>query len=64
MSNDIHYGRKRSGIRREIKKKMSEWLKSIKDDDVREIAAEDAIITGGAIASMLLGEQVNDFDIY
>ncbi|MCP3675742.1 MAG: hypothetical protein GY829_14915, partial [Gammaproteobacteria bacterium] len=43
---------------------MSEWLKSIKDDDVREIAAEDAIITGGAIASMLLGEQVNDFDIY
>lgn len=58
------YGRKRSGIRRELKTKVEEWLKSIKDQDVRDAAEEDVIITGGSIASMLLGEPINDFDCY
>lgn len=61
---DIHYGRKRSGIKRELKEKMSDWLGSITDENVRQLAQKNTIVTGGAIASMLLGEKVNDFDVY
>ena len=62
--NDIRYGRKRKGIRRELHTKVEEWLKSISDDNVRKHAKRDVIVTGGCIASMLLGEEVNDYDIY
>jgi len=62
--NDIKYGRKRSGIKRELKKKINEWLESIEDKDVRSVARKGVIVTGGSIASMLLGERINDFDIY
>ena len=61
---DIHYGRKRSGIRRELKAKIEDWLKSITDDEVRLLDSKNVIVTGGAIASMLLGEKVNDYDLY
>jgi len=44
--------------------KLDAWLKTITDEAVRKLAAENTIITGGAIASMLLGEKVNDFDLY
>lgn len=44
--------------------KHDAWLASITDEGVRKLAAEGTIITGGAIASMLLGEKVNDFDLY
>ncbi len=44
--------------------KFRAWSKSIDDDRVRDLVSQNAIITGGAIASMLLGEEVNDFDIY
>lgn len=44
--------------------KCKSWFKSITDDHVRNLAQKNTIITGGAIASMMLGEQVNDFDIY
>ena len=30
--SDIKYGRKRSGIKRELKKKVDEWLESITDE--------------------------------
>lgn len=61
---EIHYGRKRNGIIREINQKIKEWLETIKDEEVRELAAKNVIVTGGSIASMLLGEKVNDYDIY
>lgn len=61
---EIRYGRKRSGIRRQLEKKLGEWLGSIEDEGVREAARRDVICTGGAIASMLLGEKVNDYDLY
>jgi hypothetical protein len=60
----IRYGRKRNGIRRDLKKKVEHWLESITDEEVRKAAAKDVIVTGGAIASMLLGERVNDYDVY
>lgn len=51
-------------IKKVLREKVDEWLASIEDVAVREIAAKNTIITGGAIASMLLAEMVNDFDIY
>tara|TARA_Y100000310_G_scaffold323498_1_gene383897 strand:+ start:129 stop:1076 length:948 start_codon:yes stop_codon:yes gene_type:complete len=61
---EIRYGRKRNGIKRELNKKIDEWLKSIDDEAIVKAIEKDVIITGGAIASMLLGESVNDFDVY
>lgn len=61
---DIKYGRKRSGIKKELKLKIDQWLESIKDPGVKKLAEENAIVTGGSIASMLLGEKVNDYDVY
>lgn len=44
--------------------KINDWLESITDESVRKLAEKNTILTGGAIASMLLKEKVNDFDIY
>lgn len=47
-----------------ISKKMAEWFRSIEDAKVRELVEKNTIVTGGCIASMLLKETVNDFDVY
>lgn len=51
-------------IRKILREKMEDWLKSIDDLDVRQCARENVIVTGGSIPSMLLGEPINDFDLY
>jgi hypothetical protein len=51
-------------IRAVLRKKVDEWLATIEDEAVRVMAANNTIVTGGAIASMLLQEQVNDYDVY
>ncbi len=61
---EIKYGRKRSGIKRQLTKKVDDWLATIDDVDVNALAARNTIITGGAIASMLLGDPINDYDVY
>ncbi len=40
------------------------WVKSITDEEVRAAVEKNTMITGGSIVSMLLGEKVNDFDLY
>jgi len=47
-----------------LRDKVDSWLKSINDEKLREDIRNNCIVTGGAIASMLLGEDVNDYDIY
>jgi len=47
-----------------ISKKMQDWFFSIEDEKVRALAEENTIVTGGCIASMLLKEPVNDYDVY
>ena len=64
MSNDIRYGRKRSGIKEELSEKISDWINSIEDESLQKLVKKNTIVTGGSIASMLLGEPINDFDIY
>lgn len=55
---------KPKNIRIVIRKILRNWFESINDKDIREIAEQNSIVTGGCIPSMLLGEQVKDFDIY
>lgn len=47
-----------------IIKKIDEWLNSIEDETLRSDLDKNIIVTGGCIASMLLKEKVNDYDIY
>lgn len=47
-----------------IAKKMNAWWSSIEDEDLRKRVEASTIVTGGCIASMLLREKVNDFDVY
>ena len=47
-----------------LSKKLNDWSKSIKDENLRSLVEKNSIITGGAITSMLLQEKVKDFDVY
>jgi hypothetical protein len=47
-----------------LDKKIENWLASIEDETLKKEIKKDLVITGGCIASMLLNENVNDFDIY
>jgi len=51
-------------IRLVIRRKVDEWLASIEDEDLRAQLKNKVIVTGGAIASMLLREKVSDYDLY
>lgn len=61
---DVIHGMKAKTIKSVIGKKIDSWIESIEDSATRELAKNNVIVTGGAITSMLLGEKVNDFDIY
>jgi len=51
-------------IKQVLRKKIDQWAKTIKDENVRALVQQHSIVTGGAIANMLLQEDVNDYDIY
>ena len=51
-------------IKKALKAKLQSWMKSIEDESVRELVKKNTIVTGGSIASMLLQEKVNDYDVY
>lgn len=51
-------------IRVHIRRKVDAWLDSITDTQLRSDLSDKVIVTGGCIASMLLGDKVNDFDVY
>ena len=55
---------KKKTINAVICKKMDQWMSSIEDPEIRSMVTENTIVTGGCISSMLLGEEVNDFDVY
>lgn len=57
-------GMKANTIKMVIRKKLNNILLSIDDLDVKGCFERDAIVSGGAITSMLLGEEINDYDIY
>jgi len=62
--NDIKYGQKKSSIRRHLKAKLEDWFDSITDSALVSAMKRDVIVTGGSICSMLMGDRVNDYDVY
>ena len=64
MNPEYRYGKTRKNISKTIKSKINDFAGTIVDPVVKSIILKDSIVTGGCIASMLLGEKVNDFDIY
>ena len=57
-------GMKSKTVKSVIRKKINEWFESIDDPVIRKMVKENTIVTGGCIPSMLLGEEINDFDVY
>lgn len=51
-------------IKSVLRRKVEHWCTNIDDETVRKLVADNTIVTGGAIVSMLLGDQPNDFDVY
>lgn len=51
-------------IKKLISSKFNAWANSITDEALRKQVMENTIITGGSIVSLLMGEDVNDFDLY
>lgn len=57
-------GLKAKTIKGILRRKFDDFLASIEDENVRSLVADNSIITGGSIASLLIGEKVNDYDVY
>jgi len=51
-------------IKKVLRQKFDDFVGSITDEKVQALVRKNSIITGGSIASMLLREKVNDYDIY
>lgn len=51
-------------MKKSLNSKVKDWLKSIKDEKVKSVIEENLIITGGALVSLLTGEEVHDYDCY
>lgn len=62
--NDERVGMKTKTIKTILRKRVNNWIKTIDDSELQSQCQKDIIITGGCIASMLLGEKINDFDVY
>lgn len=56
-------GLKTKTIKSVLRRRIDAWIGSL-PDELKAMAREDTIVTGGCIASMLLGEKINDIDIY
>lgn len=57
-------GMKLKTIKRVLHNQLTNWVNSIDEPRVRDIAKVNVFVTGGSIASMLLGEKIKDFDVY
>ena len=51
-------------IKKSLNFKVKDWLKHIEDERVKSVIQENLIITGGALVSLLTGEEVHDYDCY
>lgn len=55
---------RRKNIKSVLRNKIEDWAESIDSPTAKEFVLKQSVVCGGAIASMLLGEKVNDFDVY
>jgi len=61
---EIKYGRNRKGIKADLDDFITGLLDTIDDENVKKAVKDDIIITGGSICSMLMGDKINDYDVY
>ena len=64
QNNPYKHGMKAKTVKDIIRRKMDGWFQTITDETLLKRVANNTIVTGGCIASMLLGEEINDFDVY
>lgn len=60
----VKKGMQNKTIRKALKNKLEDWLSTITELEVQQAAREDVIVTGGSLASMIMGDQINDYDVY
>lgn len=58
------HGFKTKTIRKVLHTKLQQWLSSITDQSLRNLLRQNVIVTGGSIVSMLMGDEIKDFDVY
>lgn len=51
-------------IAKALNKKLSNWVESIEDKELVKEIKQDAMITGGALVSLINNEKPNDYDVY
>lgn len=51
-------------IKKTIENKLNEWIETIEEKSLKIKVKDNILVSGGAIASMLLNQPVNDYDIY
>ena len=51
-------------IAKALKRKLDDWCSNIDDEKIVKAIKENAMVTGGALVSMLNNEPPNDYDIY
>lgn len=61
--NDIPRGYKNKTIEKVLMYKIDDWCKTL-PEELREPVKTSVVVTGGAIANMLVGIQANDYDVY
>jgi len=54
----------RKTVRGIIRRKITDWLNHITDKELQKEVAENVIVTGGCIPSLLLDAPVGDYDVY
>lgn len=55
---------KTNTIKMLLNDRLTSWMNSIKDENLRRMVKENTIVSGGAISSMLMGDKINDYDVY
>jgi len=55
---------KQNTIKKVIREKLQKWFDSIEVESVKAVAKQNTIVSGGCITSMLLSEDINDYDLY
>ena len=51
-------------IKKHLNNKLRDWISHVDDENIKEILKNNVIITGGAIVSLLTGENLHDYDVY
>ena len=46
-------------IRKHLNNKLRDWILNIDDESIKKIIRENVIVTGGAIVSLLTGEELH-----